>query len=223
MDTAFSVSQPATVNSTEFLSTAIDSFTNYLGFGACAGTGTGKDFNVAPATVTATPTASIPSILSPVTSALNQNLTQSNPTGTNSPNQSSTQPIPTHSSGSHKKNLKVAYAVAIPVALLGLVLLLFLLYKRRKAHKTLKKEEEDSSSQKQGSSHHEDTQPYLQNKAELEAEENRKHELEARERRYEMGNEGERYELPAGERESMRRTMQELRGEEHSTELEVPR
>ena len=222
MDPTFSVSQPATVNSTEFLSTAIDSFTNHLGFSACAGTGTGKDVNVAPATVTATPTASIPSILSPVTLALNQNLTQSNPTGTNSPNQSSTQPIPTHPSGSHKKYLKVAYAVAIPVALLGLVLLLFLLYKRRKAQKTLKEEEEDSSSQDKGPPH-EETQPYLQKKAELEAEEKRKHELEAREMRYEMGTEGERYELPAGERDSMKRTRQELRGEEHSTELEVPR
>ena len=69
----------------------------------------------------------------------------------------------------------------------------------------------------------EKSQPYLQQKAELEAKENRKHELEAEERKHEMGTEGERYELSAeeGQRESRRR--QELRGEEHSRELEVPR
>ena len=94
--------------------------------------------------------------------------------------------------------------------------------KRRKAQKKLKKEAEDASSQNRESPH-EETQPYLQQKAELEAEENRKHRLEARERRYEMGSEGERYELPAGGRDSMRRTRQELRGEEHSKELDVSR
>ena len=111
----------------------------------------------------------------------------------------------------------------MPIFLLGIVLLVILIHKRLKRPKALKEEAEDATSQAQGSSHHEGTQPYLQQKAELEAEENRKHELEARERRYEMGSEGERYELPAGERDAMRRTRQELRGEEHSTELDVPR
>ena len=68
----------------------------------------------------------------------------------------------------------------------------------------------------------EDSQPYLQQKAELEAKEIRKHELEAQERRYEIGNDGERYELSAEEREGKILIRQELRGEEHSRELEVP-
>ena len=122
--------------------------------------------------------------------------------------------------GSYDTKVKVANGVAIPVGFLGLGLLGLLVYRRRKTQKTLK--EEDATSQKQGSSH-EETQPYLQQKAELEAEEKIKHELEARERRYEMGIEGERYELPVEEQGLMIRTRQELRGEEHSTELEVHR
>ena len=202
---AFSVSQPATFNSTEFMSTATDDFYNYLGFSTCSGGGE----NVT-ATGIAAPTASDPSPLTPVTSGQNQNSTNS---------------ISTHSSGSYDrkaydKKVKVANGVAIPVALLGLVLLGFLVYRRRKPKKTLK--DEDATSPKEGTPH-EDTQPYLQQKAELEAEEKRKHELEARERTHEMGNEGERYELPVEEEDLMVRTRQELRGGEHSTELEVPR
>ena len=52
-------------------------------------------------------------------------------------------------------------------------------------------------------------QPYLQQKAELEAEENRKHELEAGERKYEMGSEGGRYELSAEEQQRGSRRKQE--------------
>ena len=224
----FSVSQPATVNSTQFLSTALSSFKNRIGFSLCSGggvevSGGGVEVNNPLPAVTTAPTASISSLLTLVTSALNQNLTQSNPTGTTTPNRTSTQPVPTQSSRSHDNTIKVANAVAIPIAFLGLALLAFLVYKRRKAQKILKGKAEDASSQNKGSPQ-KDTQPYLQRKAELEAEEKQKHELEARERRYEMGSEGERYELPAGgERDSMRRTRQELRGEEHSTELGVSR
>ena len=92
------------------------------------------------------------------------------------------------------------------------------MYRRRKAKKTL--EEKDTTSEDLGPPQ-EDSQPYLQRKAELEAEETRKHELEARQRRCEVGNEGERYELPVEERDLMVRSRQELRGEEHSKELEV--
>ena len=198
----FSVSQPATLNSTEFQSTALHSFSNHLGFSTCS---EGIENAFTDAAVITTPTASNPSPLTSITSGPNQNFTQA---------------ISTHSSESYDKKVKVANGVAIPVAFLALVLLGVLVYKRRKTQKTLK--EEDAISYKQGSPH-EDTQPYLQQKAELEAEEKRKHELEARERRYEMGIEGERYELPVEEHDLMIRTRQELRGEEHSKELEVPR
>lgn len=152
----------------------------------------------------ATPTASNQSSSTPVAAGPNRNPTQS---------------VPTNPSGSYDEKVKIAQGVAIPVTLLGLVLLGFVIYKRRKTKKTLK--EQDASSQRQGSPR-EDSQPYLQQKAELEAEEKRKYELEARERRLEMGTEVERYELPV-EEGRMIQTRQELRGEEHSTELEVPR
>ena len=139
---------------------------------------------------------------------------------TNGQNTSSTNSVSTHSPGSYDQKVKIANGVAIPVVLLGLVLLGFLVYKRRKNQKTLR--EEDPTSQDIGSPQ-EDSQPYLQQKAELEAEGKRKHELEAQERRYEIGNEGERYELPVEEGDLMVRSRQELRGEEHSRELEVPR
>ena len=64
----------------------------------------------------------------------------------------------------------------------------------------------------------EDMQAYIQQKAELEVEENDRFELEARERRFEIGHEGERYEMPGNE--DMMSTRQELRGGEHSKELE---
>ena len=223
MSPVYSVSQPANVNSTKFQSTAIQSFYDYLGFSTCSGGGGGvpvvTDFaSLSGATLLATPIASNPSPSTPVTSSPDQNSTQAISTGTGGQNSSSTS-VSTHSSGSYHRRVEVANAVAIPVAFLGLALLGFLLYRRRKNQKALK--EEDPTSQEPGSL--KDPQPYLQQKAELEAEEKRKHELEARERRYEIGNEGERYELPVEEVGLMMPSRQELRGEEHSKELEVPR
>lgn len=65
----------------------------------------------------------------------------------------------------------------------------------------------------------EDAQAYIQQKAELEVEDNREFELEAGEKRFEIV-EGERYEL-SGNEEDMMSMRQELRGDEHSKELEV--
>ena len=64
---------------------------------------------------------------------------------------------------------------------------------------------------------------YFQNKAELEDESNRRHELSAEERRYEIGTEGAIHEMSANdEREGKVQRMQEPRGEEHLQELEAP-
>ena len=217
---AFAVSQPAIANSTEFQSKAIESFIDHLGFSTCSAGGVYVDplalTTVLLATVIATPIASNTS----PSAGPNQNSTQPISTGISGSNSSSTQSFSTQSPGSHGKEIEIAIGVAIPVAFLVLVSLGFFAYRRWRIHKKLK--EVNAMSPKQGSLH-EDRQPYLQQKAELEAEEKRKHELEARERRYEMDNEGERYELPVGEQGVVIRTRQELRGEEHSKELEVPR
>lgn len=81
----------------------------------------------------------------------------------------------------------------------------------------------------------EETQPYLQQKAELEAEEKRRLELEAVEVRYEMDGETSRKAMPAPGNDVRNeidtvtrppmpslRERQELRGEEFSRELEAP-
>ena len=67
-----------------------------------------------------------------------------------------------------------------------------------------------------------DTQPYLQPKAELEAEERMKHELEARERRFEVDAANEIHEMVASGDSRRVTVLQELRGAEHSRELEAP-
>ncbi len=65
------------------------------------------------------------------------------------------------------------------------------------------------------------TLPYLQNKAELEDQQRRKHELEANNVKYEMGAEGAIHEAPTGRHfgNSKAHSQQELRGEEFSNEL----
>ncbi len=80
--------------------------------------------------------------------------------------------------------------------------------------------ERNAKTQQEGHSQ-EDYQPYLQQKAGLEAEEKKIVELEALERPYEIGDEGQRYELPVN-MDGIMRMRQELRGEEHSKELASP-
>ena len=158
--------------------------------------------------------------MTPLKSGPDQNSTQSISTGTNGHVTSSTLSVPKHSSGSHDEKVKIANGVTIPLVFLGLILLGFLVHRRQKNRKTLN--EDDPTSQDLGSPQ-DNSQPYLQQKGELEGEGTQKHELEARERRYEIGSEGGRYELPVEERDLMIRSRQELRGEEHSRELETPR
>lgn len=68
---------------------------------------------------------------------------------------------------------------------------------------------------KQGNTMGEGNQPYLQQKAELEAEERRRHELEAAGIVHELDGEDGVHELSDTER----KTRQELKGEEFSQEL----
>ena len=69
-----------------------------------------------------------------------------------------------------------------------------------------------------------DNQPFLQQKAELEAEERRKYELEARQKIHEMDGSTEIIEIPAGTQEhrlAVMRSRQELTGGEYSQELDA--
>ena len=71
-----------------------------------------------------------------------------------------------------------------------------------------------------------DTQLYVDRKAELEDEERRKYELDAIGKTYEMEGEDRIFEMSSGGDEEMRlasfRETHELRGVEHSQELETP-
>ena len=241
MSPVFSVSKPPNVNYTQFQSDAKSSFVTHIGFSTCLGVESavgGALVPIATLTTASNPSPSTPVIFgsvvpianlttasnsspsTPVISGSDQNFAQSISTGTNGQSTSSIHSVSTHSPGSYDETVKIANGVTIPVVFLGLVLLGFLVYRRRRNRKTLNAE--DPTSQDLGSPQ-EDSQPYLQQKGELEAEGTQKHELEAQERRYEVGNEGGRYELPVEESDVIIRSRQELRGEEHSRELETPR
>ena len=115
------------------------------------------------------------------------------------------------------KQAKIGIGVAIPVAVTALVLLIVLLWRRSRKIK-------ESDGLKEENAVPEDNQPYLQQKAELEAEEKRKNELEAEEKRYELDGETRIHEMSDEGSHGLPypNVMQELRGEEHSRELEVP-
>ena len=70
------------------------------------------------------------------------------------------------------------------------------------------------------------TQPYVDRKAELEDEERRKHELDGAGIRYEVEGQDTFYEMPSNGNAEMRlsslRQTHEIPGMEHSQELEVP-
>ena len=121
---------------------------------------------------------------------------------------------------------KAAVGVVVPVvAIISFALgMIFYLRRHRKRSQSGK-----------GKNVSEETQPYLQQKAELEAEEKRRVELEAVEVRYEMDGGDDRKEMPAPGSDVRTeidtitrppmpslRERQELRGEEFSRELEVP-
>ena len=130
------------------------------------------------------------------------------------------------SSGFTAKDKAATGVVISVVATISLVLgILFYLRRQRKR----------SNSGKDTYKSEEEIQPYLQQKAELDAEEKRRLELEAVEVRYEMDGSDHRNEMPAQGSEvgnevdtiersalSSLRERHELRGEEHSKELEAP-
>ena len=162
--------------------------------------------------------ASIDSIVKAASKSSNSNLIQLTPSRSTSSSSTTTQSTLSRSiSKGPSRQTKVAIAIGVPVvALLSLAVAFLVRYRHRKIRLVSPKK----TKAKQEGKSQEDVQPYLQQKAELEVEESRIHELEALERRIEIGNEGERFQLPGNE-EDIIRGRQELRGEEHSKELGV--
>lgn len=111
--------------------------------------------------------------------------------------------------------------VSVTVTTAGLMILLFCFvairrYRKKRSQATLVKQPDMTS----------DTQPYVDQKAELEDEERRKHELSSTGIMYEMEGENRIFEMPsdAGTRTKLTslQGIHEMRGAEHSKELEVP-
>lgn len=113
----------------------------------------------------------------------------------------------------------IIVSVVLPTAGLMILLLCFIAIRRyrKKRSQTVVMSEPDMTT---------DTQLYFDRKAELEDEERRKHELDGESKSYEMEGEDRVFEMPSGRDEEMSlapiRETQELRGVEHSQELEVP-
>ena len=114
---------------------------------------------------------------------------------------------------------KIAIGVTIPVVIVVIIsLCIGVLLWRHKKSKQGQKPQTDTDAAMPISNR----QPYLQHKAELEDEERRKHELEAHEARYEMDGDDEIHEMGSEDGRRRLSRLQELRGPEHSQELEAP-
>ncbi|MCJ1456375.1 hypothetical protein MMC28_006736 [Mycoblastus sanguinarius] len=215
METDVSLTKPATVDPTAFRSSAISKFVDYIGFTSCANGGSGV-VNLPDANDS---TSSLLPSITVVSPALFSSSTSTSPTSTRST-------APKNASPGFQSRDKVGISVSIPTVVVVLFMLgIIHLRRRRKRSQSAEREKTSTDSPKE-------SQPYLQQKPELDAEEVRKHELEARERRYELDGPDGRHEVSGADKchktwaEDTRREllslqfMHELRGEEHSKELE---
>ena len=207
----YSVLRPTSTTASNFKLIAFSSFLDYLGFSSCSGSG--EDV---------TPTTLIPITLANGSVSISE-LPSANSTSTKASNSRNSTVIPVPGSGNQTLvgQAQVGIGIAIPMtvgalavgALLVLALLLWRRYRKNKGANAATAEHVKP----------EDTQPYLQQKPELEAEEKRKQELDAEERRYELDGENGIHEMSDWSSNGLpaSRVLQELRGEEHARELEV--
>ena len=231
--TPFSLTKPSITDSVSFQAAAETSFVNYLRFSTCSGRGQSVQASrlvpvsgVLPMTITTSgilglngvlPTSTIP-ILVPVVNASTSstvdaslitpaNATSQPPTSplltnTISTPSSSTAPTPKSNPTSGKAAAGAAEAIG-SIALLVIGVFLWRRYRKYFKKPLLRGSLQDGPL------------PFLQRKAELEAEERRRHELHDGDTRPELETREVRPELHGGVR------WQELRGEEHSQELEA--
>ena len=113
----------------------------------------------------------------------------------------------------------IIVSIVVPIVGLMILLLCFIIIRRYRKKRNLAAFGNDSATTS-------NMQLYVDRKAELDAEERRKHELEVGEIRHEMEGEDRVFEMPDDGNIRMglasSRGLQELRGVEHSQELEVP-
>lgn len=206
---AHTITSPTIIPSSAFQAYVVSEFIDFLGSSACSGIGV-KVLPTPPVTVEAVTSTSLPAGANSTTSPT---LHSSN----------ATKPIVTPQL---EEPTKIGIGVGASSAALILVFLIALLWRKRRLRSaainagdqgnTENRQEKTPASQGDG-------QPYLQPKPELEAEEQQKHELEARQRIYELDGETGIKEIPAGtfeHRLAVMRSRQELRGGEHGQELD---
>ncbi len=119
-----------------------------------------------------------------------------------------------------RPNVEVANAIGFPI--LAVALLALAIFFRNRYRKRLAAVIEKGTMAVPEAIIETDAQAYFQQKGELNNEERKLYELAAEVRRHEIGADGERCETLTAEKSDRRRSLQELRGEEHSTELEAP-
>lgn len=178
LDAQFSIRKPTDVNPTVFASTVETQFRDWVGLTTCEN-GEPGSFKFASPTggpltqpsSSSTSSASVRSATEESASSIPTPVIQQNSRRT------STSARPT---AKINKEGKVAVSVVVPVVvLISLLAALLFLRRRRKARSRTEQRKDEPSTP-------DEAKPYLQRKAELEAKDRGKFELEARERRYEL-------------------------------------
>lgn len=210
----YTIPSPTAVPSSDFPAYAGSEFLDFLGFSTCVGS-----------VVELLPTTIIHVANISVTPAPSASLQVGATTTTSLTIHSSNATKPTATPGLEEPE-RIGIGVAVSfVALILVSLVAFIWRKQRLRPVAITAEKQgDNEDNREGTSGGEgEHQPYLQQKPELEAEEQQRHELEARQKIYELDGETEIKELPAGiyeHRLAVMRSRQELRGGEYSRELD---
>ena len=210
---AFSVVRIGSTAASVQLPSAVSELAAELNLTSC-------DFGGVPIPPTDTTPATRSSLLTASLSSANTTSTESPIRSTGVPNLGNYTEAPTSTPFHHHldEQARIGIGIAVPVVVIALLVLALSMWRRyRKAKRPNVMEADDVKP--------EDSQPYLQQKAELEAEEKTKYELSAQEQKFELSGQSTINEI-LGESSHgvpfLVRERQELRDVEHSRELAVP-
>ena len=201
ISTPFSLSKPSTTDSAQFQAAAESSFVRFLGFNGCIGAIQPSEL-VAIRNATQTNSDTAASLRNADSSS--QLLTTTLSTNTIASPSSSSGPI--HGMG--QRNARIVVGVTIPIGSIAALVLGISLWRNYRKRRHIQPTNQIPQNQ--------DSIAFLQQKAELEAQERRRCELHEEDIRHELEMNERRPELHGGRR------WQELRSEEHSRELEAP-
>lgn len=221
----FTATENASNPSFDFRAIAGSSFVDYVGFSHCGAVASVANVSGL-STSTYTPAQSGSTLETPSALGLTktETLLATSSAVVTSTGKSSTDPSsPTSSNAPAASGPKTSLSVGAKIAL-GVVVSVFLSTVSALAIRWIlrhRKRKLENRSNEAGTLSDEG-QPYLQQKGELEAEEKRKYELQAEERRYELADDNQTHEMAATDspHEMSTQRTQELRGEEHSQELD---